>query len=270
MNAGARGDVAVSRSADIHFTAAETAGRLGVTVRALRVYERYGLVRPRRTAAGWRVYGTDEFARLHQVIALKDAGLKLAQIAKIVRGNMLPLDDLLGTQEQELLRRKAHTDRALTLVRRAREHIADGKALSVEDFITLIKETRMPSLQLSPTYKALWGKHIKEEKLQALHPNWSAETGARFKVRWLELIAEAERLKDSDPGSPPALDLARRALSLVGEFTRFDPDLMASLKRVFEEGYADPETAGEMPYSQGMRTFMDAAVMRLHAVESRL
>jgi hypothetical protein len=126
----------------------------------------------------------------------------------------------------------------------------------------------MPNVELSAGYRALWSKHIKEEKLQAVHADWSAETGARFRARWLELIAEAERLKDSDPGSPPALDLARRALSLVGEFTRFDPELMASLKGVFEEGYDDPELATHMPYSDRVRQFMDAAVARLHAVES--
>jgi DNA-binding transcriptional MerR regulator len=255
-------------SADQNYTAAKTASRLGVTVRALRVYERHGLVRPRRTAAGWRVYGTEEFARLHQVIALKDAGLKLAQIAKLVRGNMVPLDELLASQEEELLRRKGQIDHALMLVRKARNHIADGKTLSVDHFTTLIKETRMPNIELSPAYKALWSEHIKEEKLHAVHPGWSAEAGVRFKTRWLDLIAEAERLKDYDPGSPPALDLARRALSLVGEFTRFDPELMSSLKRVTQEGYADPALAQQMPYSEEVRDFMDAAVARLHAAET--
>jgi hypothetical protein len=204
---------------------------------------------------------------LHQVIALKHAGLKLAQIAKIVRGDVALLDELLSSQEEELLHRREQNDRALTLVRQARKHIAEGNTLSVDDFITLIKESRMANIELSPEYKALWARHMDGEKLKALHPDWSAELGARFKARWLELIAEAERLKDSDPGSPQALDLARRALSLVGEFTRYDPDLMTSLKTVFQEGYSDPELAPHMPYSEGVRRFMDAAGARLHAAE---
>jgi DNA-binding transcriptional MerR regulator len=236
-------------------------------VRALRVYERHGLIRPNRTAAGWRVYGPQEFSRLHQVIALKRVGLKLAQIAKMVQGNTVPLDRLLGLQEDELLHRKRAIDRALALVRKARKHIAEGKALPLDVFTNLIKETGMPDFELSSEYKALWAKHINPERLKALHPDWSTDSGRRFKAQWIELIAEAEQLKDGDPGMPQALDLARRALSLVGEFTRFDPELMASLKAVFQEGYSNSDVAPHMPYSPEVRQFMDAAVKRLHAVE---
>jgi hypothetical protein len=43
----------------------ETARSLGVSVKALRVYEAEGLVEPHRTEAGWRVYGPDQMTRLH-------------------------------------------------------------------------------------------------------------------------------------------------------------------------------------------------------------
>ena len=42
---------------------AEAAQRLGVSAKALRLYEQRGLVAPARTAAGWRAYGPDEMAR---------------------------------------------------------------------------------------------------------------------------------------------------------------------------------------------------------------
>jgi hypothetical protein len=105
------------------------------------------------------------------------------------------------------------------------------------------------------------------ERLKAVHPDWFNGTGKRFGAQWFALIKEAEQMKHIDPGAPAALDLARRALSFVGEFTRFDPELMASLKSVFREGYADPETAPHMPYSPEISRFMDAAIERLHAVE---
>ena len=70
--------LAVAASARF-FSPAETAKRLGVSVKALRVYEAHGLVAPARTQAGWRVYGPVEMARLHQVLALKRLGLPLSQ-----------------------------------------------------------------------------------------------------------------------------------------------------------------------------------------------
>src|ERR1700730_10950605 len=96
----------MGRSSEVCHTAAATARRLGLTVRALRVYERHGLVQPARTAAGWRLYGPAEIARLHQVIALKRLGLTLAQIALLISGRGVDLAHVLALQEQELLQRK--------------------------------------------------------------------------------------------------------------------------------------------------------------------
>ena len=42
--------------------ASEAASRLGVSAKALRLYEQRGLIAPIRTAAGWRAYGPDEMA----------------------------------------------------------------------------------------------------------------------------------------------------------------------------------------------------------------
>ena len=75
---------------------------LGVGVRALRLYERKGLVRPGRTQAGWRVYGPDEIARLHQVLTLKSLGLSLAHIGQLLEGRMADLPALLALQEDVL------------------------------------------------------------------------------------------------------------------------------------------------------------------------
>jgi DNA-binding transcriptional MerR regulator len=98
---------------DTYRTASETAKRLGLTVRALRVYERHGLVRPGRTLAGWRVYGPDQMAELHQVLALKRLGLTLGRIADLLKGRRVDLDHVLALQEEELTARKARVDRAL-------------------------------------------------------------------------------------------------------------------------------------------------------------
>lgn len=64
-----------------YLRSAEAARRLGVSGKALRIYEAQGLVRAERTAAGWRVYGSEQIARLHQVIALKGFGFPLSRIA---------------------------------------------------------------------------------------------------------------------------------------------------------------------------------------------
>jgi DNA-binding transcriptional MerR regulator len=66
------------------FGPGETARRLGVTTKALRVYEREGLVVPRRAESGWRLYGPAQIARLHQIIVLRDLGLSLRSIKTLI------------------------------------------------------------------------------------------------------------------------------------------------------------------------------------------
>jgi DNA-binding transcriptional MerR regulator len=73
---------------DAFLSPAETARRLGVSAKALRFYEQRGLVAPVRAANGYRAYGPDQIARLHQILALKHLGLPLARIADLLSGRL--------------------------------------------------------------------------------------------------------------------------------------------------------------------------------------
>lgn len=74
----------------------EAAKRLGVSVKALRLYEQRGLVAPGRTAAGWRAYGPDEMARAAEIVALRALGLSLAQVARVLGGDPEALEPALA------------------------------------------------------------------------------------------------------------------------------------------------------------------------------
>jgi DNA-binding transcriptional MerR regulator len=66
-------------------TAAECAALTGLTVRALRVYEREGLLNPGRSAKGWRRYGPQDLVRLNTISVMKALGLTLGQIRELLR-----------------------------------------------------------------------------------------------------------------------------------------------------------------------------------------
>jgi DNA-binding transcriptional MerR regulator len=82
--------------------ASEAARRLGVSTKALRLYEERGLVVPNRTAAGWRAYGPDEMARAAEIVALRELGLSLAQIARVLSGDPRGLDPALAAHQATL------------------------------------------------------------------------------------------------------------------------------------------------------------------------
>ena len=64
----------------------DAARRLGVSAKALRIYEQRGLVAPIRSAAGWRAYGPAQMARAGEIAALRALGLSLAQVARVLTG----------------------------------------------------------------------------------------------------------------------------------------------------------------------------------------
>jgi DNA-binding transcriptional MerR regulator len=72
-----------------YLSASEAARSLGVSTKALRLYERHGLVTPIRTGAGWRAYGAAQMARAAEIVAFRALGLGLAEIARFLAGEDL-------------------------------------------------------------------------------------------------------------------------------------------------------------------------------------
>ena len=57
---------------------------LGVTRPTLRLYEKLGLIRPRRAPNGTRLYGKADLVRMKLILRLKMGGLKLQEIHDLV------------------------------------------------------------------------------------------------------------------------------------------------------------------------------------------
>ena len=63
-----------------------------VTVRALRLYDERGLLRPARVdaASGYRYYTAGQLTRLNRILALKDLDFSLDEIARVLDGDFSP------------------------------------------------------------------------------------------------------------------------------------------------------------------------------------
>jgi len=90
-------------------TIGEAARLLGMTPRAIRHYERLGLLEePERSAAGYRLYGARELLRLRRIKRLRELGLPLQRIGRLLEGSeagtgLRPvLEFLLGEVESRL------------------------------------------------------------------------------------------------------------------------------------------------------------------------
>jgi len=245
----------------------ETASRFGVSIKALRVYEARGLLKPLRTEAGWRTYGPDQVARLHQILALKRLGLPLARIAVILAGTDA-LAPVLELQERVLAREGAKLARALELVRAARAKLSNGQSLSVDDLATLTMETTMTGKatleDLRDVLEPITRRHYSQadrDKLAA-RPYDQAEIGRQ----WMALIEEARVLMaGGNPASPAAQDLGRRWKALYEQFTGGDAAVEKKVSAVWRDAFADPAAAARLPVSQEMFDFINQALKAAEA-----
>lgn len=119
-------------------TAAEAASRLGVSAKALRLYEERGLLRPVRTAAGWRTYDPDQMARARQIADFRGLGLSLAQVARVLDGEPAALEAALSAHQATLEGSVGTLTSVLARVREMRSELAAGRAPSIKELSELI------------------------------------------------------------------------------------------------------------------------------------
>jgi MerR family transcriptional regulator, thiopeptide resistance regulator len=210
---------------DRHLSPAETARRFGVSIKALRLYEQHGFLKPLRTSNGstgaaWRVYGSDQLARLHQILALKRLGLSLSQIGELLAGEDA-LDPILAFQERALAKDGERIARAVALLRKARAKLASGEALSIDDLATLTQETVMTNRssveELNKAVKPIVQKHLPPGDLNP--QAWFADHQDLMNTG-KALMEEATVLMASgDSTSPAAMDFARRFRAVTKQLT---------------------------------------------------
>lgn len=104
--------------------ASDAACHLGVSVRALRLYEDKGLLRPMRTDAGYRRYSVEDLRSAREVVALRSLGLSLTQIAGVLGGDAAATDQALALRETELRSQFAAMQKASERIRQLRHGLA--------------------------------------------------------------------------------------------------------------------------------------------------
>jgi DNA-binding transcriptional MerR regulator len=156
-------------------TAAACAARTGLTIRALRVYERSGLLKPPRARSGWRQYGRRELTRLNTIGVLKTAGLTLAQIRAVLHRSDPPLQQILQAQIENWNRKKEDADRGQRTAEAALQKLRTNHALDIDVLCELIRGNQVSStvgeigafmkriMALPPKERAAWATRHNEE-----------------------------------------------------------------------------------------------------------
>jgi DNA-binding transcriptional MerR regulator len=166
----------------------EAAKRLGVSAKALRLYEQRSLITPARTAAGWRAYGPDQMARVAEIAALRELGLSLSQIARVLAGDSGSLEPALAVHQAALEDRVHRLLEAVDKVRHWRAELAGGRAPAPRELAGLLR----PVSNVSVTFDLPWpwgGERFELHDIRAL--NYIIGPLGSGKTRLAERIAEA-------------------------------------------------------------------------------
>lgn len=192
----------------------EFAQLAGVTVRALHHYDRLGLLRPRRTNAGYRLYSLPDLERLEQIVALKFLGIPLKQIHTLLDRKGLTLPDALRWQRRVLEDKRRLLDRAIRAIREAEDR---------PDTAVLRKIIEVIEMQNSVDWMKKYYSDEAWAKIEQRKPAWSPELQERVSREWTELFRDVEAALGEDPGSERARALAARWTNLVEHFNRGRP-----------------------------------------------
>ncbi|MGN7999414.1 MerR family transcriptional regulator [Sphingomonas sp. 22176] len=228
---------------------AEVARRTGISARALRFYEARGLLKPLRTASGRRHYGPGELATLHQILALKRAGLTLAQVQRLLDSRTIDLAGLIDAQLAILQQQAAAVDRARTLLLETKSRVERSEPLDVATFCSLIEQGER-QMDNKAQWDTLASRYLTEaERADFATTMTDVPAGfdqAGYAAQWKDLGGRIRAALPLDPGSAAAQAFAAEWKALLAPFTAVaTPAMQAGVQRMYADmgnwqGEADP------------------------------
>lgn len=250
-------------------TPKQLATATGVTIRAMRLYERQGLITPERDRNGWRVYGPDAVARLYHILSLKRIGLSLAQVAAVIDSGATEIAASLDLQEDTLTAQSRWVQSTLDKVRKARAHLQRGETLSPDMMIELTQQAADPAPCWSEVFLPVVQKHLSAAQMQALAASGAWAQDQAVGTLWATLIADARALVGTDPSAPAAFEIVRRWRAAQARFTSGDGAMTQGLANAWRQAVADPELAVHAPVDAQTLDFVNAASLVLRSREAR-
>lgn len=118
----------------MEYTIKQMAELSGVTARALRWYDRLGLLRPGRvTDAGYRIYGPEEVDRLQQILFFRELDFPLEDIRRMLDDPAYDRQAALQSHLAELEARRARLDSLILTVQATIEEAKGGRKMSDQE-----------------------------------------------------------------------------------------------------------------------------------------
>lgn len=210
-----------------------TVGRLaqlaGTTIRTLRYYDEIGLLSPSgRSEGGYRLYDADDVVRLGQIQLLRGAGFSLDEAREFLSRAGVEPRDILRMRMASLKEQIARQQKLYAQLALVDSRLADRPSVPAEEFLKIMGAITMSEKYFTPDQLAELEERkqtVGEDRIRAVEEEWP------------RLIAQVKALMDAgeDPASEAVRPLAQRWVELVNEFTGGNPEIHATLARMYKE-----------------------------------
>ena len=172
-----------------------------VTVKTLRYYDEIGLLKPAKVDrfTGYRYYSADQLPRLNRILALKDLGLSLAQVAQLLDGDLPPaqIRGMLRLKQAELQQRVQEEQARLARVEWRLRQIEQEGTMSTQEVVL----KKVPALTVAsvrdviPTYSdvgQLYGEifaHLGQHRVRPTGPPLAIYYDKEYRERDVDVEA---------------------------------------------------------------------------------
>jgi DNA-binding transcriptional MerR regulator len=202
----------------------EFAQLAGVTTKALRHYERLGLLRPGRSDAGYRLYSGQHLERLEQILALRFLGLPLREIKAALEHTPLELSEALRMQRQALLEKQAQMESAIRAIRVAERALKDDGLIGTQVLQKIIEVIKVKdAIEIMKQY------YSTDEEWQKRKRYYEEGPGPE----WRDLYRDAAALLGEDPASEKVQSLGDRWLALTIRAATGDPSVQQDSQKAW-------------------------------------
>jgi MerR family transcriptional regulator, thiopeptide resistance regulator len=246
----------------------EVARLAGVTVRTLHHYDEIGLLRPHgRTAAGYRLYDETDLLRLQRVLAYRELGFSLEEVARLLPpggaggGAASPDDELalLRRQRDQLAARIERLRTVLLAVETTMEARTMGIELTPQEILEVFGDD--DPTQYADEAAERWGDTDAYKQSQARARSYGTADWARMKTEQEACTtAYADLFRaGAAPAGPQAMDAAESHRQLI---TRWFYDCDHTMHRGLADMYVgDPRfTAYYDAHAEGLAAWVRDAV----------
>lgn len=228
----------------------------GVSIRALHHYDKIGLLPATEvTSAGYRLYDDTALERLQYILLFKELEFSLKEIKDILDSPDFDRDKALEQQIYLLELRKEHIENLIDLARGI-------KMIGVKDMSFEAFDTRKID-EYAEQAKASWGKTDAYKEYERKAAKRSMEEQQSINARLMGIFAEFGKIRNQDPESAEAVELAKKLQDFITEhFYKCTDEILLGLGSMYAGG-GEFTTNIDKVGGEGTAVFADKVIRAL-------